>query len=201
MLNKKRSQLWVKIVAIVVAGAFALGAAISYLGSYGGGSSQQARDGQLPAGDQQAEALVNQLRRQVTATPTDSVLWVQLGNAYFDWGDAQQRDKRQLQANANFALAADAYRKGLRYGGDDPNVRTDMATALFYGGEAAPATKEIEAVLKKYPKHENALLNSGVFYANSGQSAKARASWTRYLALYPKGQGADFVKQQLGNLK
>jgi cytochrome c-type biogenesis protein CcmH/NrfG len=189
-------------VAIVVAGAFALGVAISYLGSPGGGSNQQTQGGQPTAADQQAEALVNQLRRQVTATPTDSVLWVQLGNAYFDWGDAQQRDNRQLQANANFSLAADAYAKGLSYGKkDDPNVRTDMATALFYAGESATAIKEIESVLKKNPRHENALLNSGVFYANSGQPAKARVSWTRYLALYPKGQGVDFVKQQLTNLK
>lgn len=201
MLNKKQSQLWVKIVAIVVAGTFALGVAISYLGGSGGGSNQQTQDGTLTAADQQAEALVNQLRRQVTATPTDSVLWVQLGNAYFDWGDAQQRDNRQLQANANFTLAADAYRKGLSYGKDDPNVRTDMATALFYSGDSSTAIREIEAVLKKSPKHENALLNSGVFYANSAQPAKARERWTQYLALYPTGQGADFVKQQLGNLK
>lgn len=200
MLNKKQSQLWVKIVAIVVAGTFALGVAISYLGN-SGGQQQQGQDGQLTAADQQAEALVNQLRRQVTATPTDSVLWVQLGNAYFDWGVAQQKDERQLQANANFELAADAYRKGLANGKDDPNVRTDMATALFYGGDATTAIREIEIVLKKNPKHENALLNSGVFYANSGQPAKARSSWTRYLQLYPTGQGADFVKQQLGNLK
>jgi len=200
VLNKNRANLWVKIVALTVTAAFVAVAALSLVNPGGqppadSGSSAQDSD------DQQALQLVTQLQQQLRANPTSTALLVELGNTYFNWADKQQQAKRSLQAQSNFALAADAYTRALGQGKDDPGVRTDLSTALFYSGDTTQAIAQGERVLKNNPTFPNALLNTGIFYASSGDSARARGLWQRYLKVAPTGGGADFVKQQLSNLK
>lgn len=199
LLDKRKANLWVQIVAVAVAAAFiALGA--FQLVDFSGGP-QQPRTSGTDAADQQALQLITQLQAQLSANPTSTALLEQLGNAYYDLANTQAQSERQVLAKANFELAVDSYAKVLKARSKDTDVRTDMATALYYSGDTGRAIVEIEKVLKLDPKHQNALFNAGVFYRTAGDTGKARGAWQRYLEFYPNSQGAQQVKSQLSQLK
>ena len=54
---------------------------------------------------------------------------------------------------------------------------------------------------KAKPDFSQVWLNLGVFYANSGQTAKAIAAFERYVKLDPKGQNVAFAQEQIKTLK
>lgn len=201
MLNKKQANLWVKIVALVIAIAFIAIGAVGLIqpGMNLPPANQQSSQGS--AADQQAQQMVIALQGQLKANPTSVVLQRQLANAYDDWGRRQLNENRQQPAQTNFLLAADAYRKVLGKTPKDTNVRTDFATALFYSGDASGAITQVGIVLKEKPTHQGALMNAGVFYATVGNSAKARELWQKYLQLYPNTPQATEIKKLLANLK
>lgn len=213
MLDKRRAGLWVKIVAIVVAGAFIatlIPAALDYVR----GSRGQGAQGQDTDVDRRYAPVVQQLQTQLRSNPTSTALLVQLGNAYLDWGIAQQQEQAgqgqsdlaqqqavQAKAQANLALAAEHYGRALKADPKNGDVRTDRAISLFYLGKSDEAIREVQRVLRENPDHENALFNAGIFYAEARNVTKAREVWQRYLKLVPTGQQAEFVRQRLSQLK
>ena len=94
--------------------------------------------------DQQAAPLVSQLK----AKPGDPVLLAQVGNIYYD-------------AHL-FKEATDYYARSLEGDPKNTDVRTDMATAYWYLGDADRALAEFDRVLKQQPNKANALLNRGI---------------------------------------
>jgi len=198
MLNKKQANMWVKIVALAVAAAFIAIGALSLVNP-GGPALNTAT--QASSEDQQTQQLITQLQGQLAANPTSTALLLQLGNTYYDLGRQQVEAKKQVLAQTNFELAVDSYKKVLKQRPKDADVRTDMATAMYYAGQTQQAVAQVARVLKEKPNHENALINGGIFYADAGKKDDARRLWNRYLSLYPQGQGAAQVRQMLSQLK
>lgn len=202
MLDKRQARLWVKIVAIVVAGAFVATLVPAALENIQGSQSNGDRPKESPQ-DRQYSSLAVQLQAQLKANPTSTALLVQLGNMYLDWGAAKQQEEPPDQAAAQsyLTLSAQYYGRALKNEPDDGDARTDRAIALFYTNKVEEAIKEGERVLKTEPEHQNALFNLGIFYAQAGNSPKAREAWQKYLSLVPTGEQADFVRDRLTQLK
>lgn len=205
MLDKRKANVWVKLVALVIAVAFvAYYALILISGGSTGGSAKSTATTKTgtTAEEQQYLDLIAQHQQLLASSPTSTSLLVQLGNDYFDLANAEANAKKTVMAEGNFRLAAEEYGRYLKLKPKDANARTDRAIALFYAGNVQGAIAEAQTVLKADPSHDKAMFNLGIFYADgAGDSAKAREIWQRYLKLYPAGPGADFVKKRLANLK
>jgi cytochrome c-type biogenesis protein CcmH/NrfG len=127
--------------------------------------------------DKQAEPLLAELK----SSPNDPQLLYKVGNIYYD---TQQ-----------FPEAIQYYQKALAANPDAVDVRTDMATAYFYTGETDRALAEINEVLKKDPKHANALFNQGMYLWKGKMDIKsAVASWKKLLETNPNYEHRDQVE-------
>jgi predicted Zn-dependent protease len=127
-------------------------------------------------------------------------------NAYYDWAvSVEQKDATAAasgQVTPLWANARDYYKKALAVRSGSPTVTVDMSITMFYSGDATGAIGTIEGVLAKQPTMPQALLNAGIFYANTGQTAKATDVWTRYQkAPGTDAQGLAYVRQRLAALK
>ena len=118
--------------------------------------------------DKQAEPLLAQLKDK----PTDPQLLYNIGNIYYD--------------TQNYPEAIAYYEKSLAQNPKSPDVRTDMATAMFYSGDPDKALAEFDVVLKDNPNHANALFNQGmVRWKGKMDVAGAVASWKKLLQVNP----------------
>lgn len=130
--------------------------------------------------DKQAEAALNQLK----AKPSDPALLVQVANIYYD---AQQ-----------FKDAIDYYARALQSTPDNTNVRTDMATAYWYLGDADRALTEFDRVLKQEPRKTNALFNRGIVRWQGKMDVKgALADWEALLRTDPNYPERPKVEQMM----
>jgi tetratricopeptide (TPR) repeat protein len=203
VLDKRKANVWVKVVALVIAVAFvAYYALLLIQASPGGAPSAKAKGQTTYPEDDPYLALISQHSQLLKNDPKNPSLMLQVGNDYFDLANEQGRatPPRQVMAQSNFRLAADTYGRYLALKPKDLSARTDRSIAMFYAGDTNGAIAEIKKVLTADPKFEQGLFNLGIFYANAGDSTNAKAVWGRYLDLYPKGQAADWVKQQLVKL-
>ena len=94
--------------------------------------------------DAKAAPLLDQLKEN----PTDTTLLTNLGNLYYD---SQQ-----------YTIAIGFYGRALKIKPSDADVRTDMATAYWYTGDADTAIAEFNKVLDSQPELPNALFNRGL---------------------------------------
>jgi cytochrome c-type biogenesis protein CcmH/NrfG len=128
--------------------------------------------------DKQAEPLLNELKTK----PTDAVLLAEVGNVYYD---AQQ-----------FNDAIDFYSRSLQSDPKNTNVRTDLATALWYVGDADRAIAEFDRVLKQEPNKVNALFNRGMVKWQGKIDVKgAVADWETLLKVDPNYPQRPKVEQ------
>jgi tetratricopeptide (TPR) repeat protein len=153
---------------------------------------------------------VTALTATAASNPTSYTAQVNLGNAYFDWaqtlstpaqGASQISTEAAQAAGPLWVSSKDAYAKAVKIKPGDPAVETDFSIVTFYSGETSAAILIGESVIKRQPSFSQAWLNLGVFYANSGQDAKAIAAFERYLKLDPKGQNVTFAQDQIKSLK
>jgi len=158
------------------------------------GQSQDAMPGAMGApvtaaqlrrmADKQAEPILNELKSR----PTDAALLAQAGNIYYD---VQQ-----------FNEAIDFYSRSLQSDPSNTNVRTDMATALWYVGEADHAIAEFDRVLKQEPNKGNALLNRGIVKWQSKMDVKgAIADWEALLKVDPNYPQRPKVEQLIAEAR
>lgn len=163
---RKRSKVVVAGVAII-----GLALALSSLApimSYLATSSPQPQSATAPlSADQKVEFAG--LEAAAQANPKDHTAWITLGNAHFDAG--------------NFPKAAEVYAKALTLSPKNPDVRTDMATALFYQGKSAEAITEYHRAITDAPTHLNAHVNLGIVYRSTGNASDAKAHWSKALGL------------------
>jgi cytochrome c-type biogenesis protein CcmH/NrfG len=134
--------------------------------------------------DAQAAPLLDRLK----SDPNNPALLVSIGNLYYD---AQQ-----------YPIAIDYYSRTLKARPADADVRTDMATAYWYMGNADAALAEFNKALTYAPNNPNTLFNRGlVKLQGKRDGAGAVADWEKLLAANPNYERKDKVKQMIAEAK
>jgi tetratricopeptide (TPR) repeat protein len=198
-LDKKKSAWWVKTTAWIVALAFIGWMVFSLVPTlnWGGPSPQPIDQTELQFSDQ-----AKNLEGYVRTNPTDTKGWTELGNVYFDWGSyLASHQERTTEAASKFAQAISFYQKSLELDPDNPDVQTDLASALFYTGQVEGALKELEKVIEKNPQHENANFNKALILELSGQTQAAIEAWEKFIERFPNTRNTERAKARLAALK
>ncbi len=134
--------------------------------------------------DKQAEPLLAQLQ----ADPNNPELLAKIGNIYYD---TQQ-----------FPPAIDYYQRSLKNRPGDASVRTDMATAYWYAGNADTALTEFKRALADEPNKPNTLFNMGVVQWQGKMDIQgAMATWQKLLDTNPNYEGKEKVVELMAQVK
>jgi len=134
--------------------------------------------------DMQAAPLLERLKSE-SKNPD---LLAAIGNIYYD---AQQ-----------YPAAVDFYGLALKGKPAEASVRTDMATAYWYMGNADTAIAEFNKALTYAPNNPNTLFNLGlVKWQGKKDIDGAVADWKKLLAANPNYQGKDKVEQMMAEAK
>jgi cytochrome c-type biogenesis protein CcmH/NrfG len=151
----------------------------------GGAANVQPTPEQLKKmADTQAAPLIEKLK----SDPNNPDLLSSIGNFYYD---AQQ-----------FPAAVDYYGRALKAKPSDAAVRTDMATAYWYMGNADTAIAEFNRALTYEPNKPNTLFNLGlVKWQGKMDINGAVADWEKLLATNPNYEGKDKVEQMIAEAK
>lgn len=148
------------------------------------GSNQPSSEQMRHMADKQAAPLMEQLK----SDPANAKLLAQVANIYYD---TQQ-----------FPVAIDYYQRVLQVTPKDASVRTDMATAIWYTGNADSAIAEFNRALNDEPNKPNALFNLGVVQWQGKMDIKsALASWQRLLDTNPNYEGKTKVLELIAQVK
>lgn len=134
--------------------------------------------------DTQAAPLLARLKLE----PANAELLAQLGNVYYD---AQQ-----------FPTAVNYYQQSLKVKPDDSSVRTDMATAYWYLGNADTAIVEFNRALAYEPNKPNALFNLGVVEWQGKMNVDAAlAAWQKLLDSNPNYENKAKLLELMAQVK
>lgn len=150
----------------------------------GNGASPASR---LPGSDrlkEMADAQAAPMLDKLKSNPNNPGLLAGIANIYYD---AQQ-----------YPIAIDYYGRTLKASPSDAAVRTDMATAYWYIGNADTAIAEFNKALTYAPNNANTLFNLGlVKWKGKMDAAGAIADWQKLLAANPNYEGRDKVEQMI----
>jgi cytochrome c-type biogenesis protein CcmH/NrfG len=136
------------------------------------------------AADSQAAPLLGQLK----SDSNNFGLLVNVGNIYYD---AKQ-----------YPTAVEYYQRALKQQPNDTSVRTDMATAIWYTGNADRALAEFQKVLSYDPNKANALFNMGIVkWRGKNEAAGAIALWQKLLATSPNFDERAKVEEMIQQAK
>jgi tetratricopeptide (TPR) repeat protein len=137
---------------------------------------------------QMADAQAGPQLDKLKADPNNPDLLTSIGNLYYD---AQQ-----------YPVAVDYYQRALKVRPADAAVRTDMATAYWYLGNADSAIAEFNKALTYAPTNPNTLFNLGlVKWKGKMDAAGALADWQKLLATNPSYPEKDKVEQMMDEVK
>jgi tetratricopeptide (TPR) repeat protein len=135
-----------------------------------------------------ADTQVAPLMAKLKSDGNNAELLTSIGNIYYD---AQQ-----------YTSAVDYYGRALKAKPDVASVRTDMATAYWYIGNADRAIAEYNKVLASAPNNTNALFNRGlVKWRGKKDAAGALADFKKLLAIDPNYAGKAQVDQMTAEAK
>ncbi len=159
----------------------AAGASAPAPAAIGGAPNAQPTSEQLKKmADTQSAPLIEKLK----SDPNNPELLAGVGNFYYD---AQQ-----------YPIAVDYYGRALKAKPSDAGVRTDMATAYWYMGNADDAIAEFNKALTYEPNKPNTLFNRGlVKWQGKMDINGAVADWKQLLATNPNYEGKDKVEQMI----
>ena len=213
-LNKSSTSIGMKIVISLLIFAFIstflYGGIASIVQVFQPNPNQSATTSADPivAAETKFQPQVDALRKLTESDPTSQTPLVNLGNAYFDWAQevskaSQNSTTAAVTAGTLWISAKDTYAQAIKIKPGDPALTIDYAIATFYSGDTAGAIALAVPISESNPTFAQAWLNLGVFYQESGESAKAVAAFSQYLKLDPTGKqgSADFAKKQLDILK
>jgi cytochrome c-type biogenesis protein CcmH/NrfG len=132
--------------------------------------------GQMPSleqmkqmADQKAQPLLAKLK----SDPNNSGLLLQVGNIY--------------RATHQFKDAISYYDKAVQADSKNVAARNEMASCLYYTGDADGALAQLEQSLKDDPKNADALFNLGVIKWDAKRDAKGAVSaWQQLLKSNPE---------------
>jgi len=135
-----------------------------------------------------ADQQVAPLLAKLNANPKDPDTLTSIGNLYYD---AQQ-----------YSVAIDYYNRALQSRPSNASVRTDMATAWWYLGNADEAIAQFNKALTDAPDNPNTLFNLGlVKWQGKHDSAGAIALWKKLLDSNPNYEQKDKVIQMLSDVQ
>ncbi len=127
--------------------------------------------------DQHAEPLVSKLKEN----PSDPKLLIKVGNIYM--GSHQFKD------------AIPYFQKALQSDPRNFAVRADLASCMYYGGDADGALAELQKTLNYDPTHAGTLLNVGIIkWKGKNDTAGAIAAWQKLLKSNPKFERREQVE-------
>lgn len=134
--------------------------------------------------DTQAAPLIDKLKTD----PNNAELLGNIGNLYYD---AQ-----------TFPTAIDYYQRALKIRPSDTGIRTDMATAYWYLGNADTAIAEFQKSLSYDPNKANTLFNLGIVeWQGKMDIDKATATWQKLLDTNPNYEAKDKVLDLMAQAK
>ena len=88
------------------------------------------------------------------------------------------------------------YNKALQVDPRNVNTRTELASSLYYSGDADGALNELQQALKDKPNDVNALFNLGMIkYRGKDDAAGAIAAWQQLLRTHPDLDRKTAVEQ------
>jgi tetratricopeptide (TPR) repeat protein len=135
-----------------------------------------------------ADAQAAPMLKKLKSSSNNPELFTGIGNIYYD---AQQ-----------YPIAVSYYERALRGKPADAAVRTDMATAYWYMGNADEAIAQFNKALTYGPNQPNTLFNRGlVKWQGKKDSAGAVADWEKLLAVDPNYEEKDKVKEMIAEAK
>lgn len=144
-------------------------------------ASQMANPARLK---EMADAQAAPLLEKLKTDPNNPDLLTSIGNIYYDAKE--------------YSAAVDYYGRVLKVKPADVSVRTDMATAYWYMGDADTAMTEFNKALSYDPNSPNALFNRGVVkWKGKADIAGAEADWKKLLAKNPNYAAKDQVEQMM----
>jgi len=101
-----------------------------------------------------------------------------------------------------FDTAATYYQKALQVNPKNVGARTDLASCLFYEGDADGAIAQLEKSLTYEPKHAGTLLNLGVIrWKGKNDATGAIATWQKLLQYYPNFEKKALVEKLIADAK
>jgi cytochrome c-type biogenesis protein CcmH/NrfG len=131
---------------------------------------------------------IAQLEEIVKKDPNNYQAWVQIGNDYYDLGEAQK--------------SVDAYGRALAIKGDDPNVLTDMGVMYRQLKDFPKAVAAFRKAAAASPTHPQSRMNLGVVLMHDmNDKAGAIAAWEDYLRVAPNDPNAQNIRGALQELK
>lgn len=131
---------------------------------------------------------IAQLEDIVKKDPKNYQALVQIGNDYFDLGEAQK--------------SVDAYTKALAIKGDDPNVLTDMGVMYRQLKDFPKALAAFRKAAAAGPTHPQSRLNIGVVLMHDLNDPKgAIAAWEDYLRVAPNDANAENIRRSIEELR
>jgi cytochrome c-type biogenesis protein CcmH/NrfG len=134
--------------------------------------------------DTQAAPLVERLK----SDPKNGDLLANIGNLYYD---AQQ-----------YPTAIEYYQRAVKVQPANTGLRTDMATAYWYTGNADEAIVEFKKALSYEPNKGNTLFNLGIVqWQGKMDSAGALATWQKLLDTNPNYEGKEKVLELIAQVK
>jgi hypothetical protein len=149
----------------------------------GGGTPAQAAAAGPPA---PVQRLLTDLRGRLQRNPKDLAALVNLANLYFDAGKYPQ--------------AIGYYRRALALDPDNPDTRTDFATALHGDGQDLESLRQLDIVLAHRHDFPEALFNEGIVANAIGRRTEAIGAFRAFLKVAPGDQRAGDARAALQNL-
>ena len=149
----------------------------------GGGTPVPAQGAGPPA---PIERLLVDLRGRLQRNPNDLAALVNLADLYFDAG--------------KFTQAIPYYKRAIALDPENPDTRTDYATALHGAGQDVASIHELESVLASHPGFREALFNEGIVANAIGRRSEAIGAFKKFLAVAPNDRRAADARTALQNL-
>jgi len=151
----------------------------------------------MPVFSQQADLMENSLK----SDPKNASLLIQLGNLYYDWGEAEN-SKPGGNPMVKWSAAVDYYRRALDIEPNNVDVRVDMANLLRYMNRAQDAVTEYRQAIKINPKHPQARINLVLTLGEDRKDKKAmEKEYEDLLKAIPEQKSNLALKQQVDTLK
>lgn len=211
-IDKSRTPMWMKVVIVLVALTFVVGIGFSSLAT----ACSTLTPGVTPPPTTSASAtqtvdaialqytpVIQALEASVTADPKNYDLLLAQAQNYYGWGQQVQQSLGESNSGQDVPIwkaASTYYARALAERPGDVPTMGDYAVTLFYSGDVPAAIVQGEKVRVADPKFGPNLFNLGIFYANSGDTVKAKAAFEAYLVVEPAGDMAQSAKDNIANL-
>jgi tetratricopeptide (TPR) repeat protein len=211
-IDKSRTSPFMKAVIIFVAATFVVGIGFSSMATTCSSATPTGSPTTAPSTSTtqtidaiglQFTPIIKAAETSLTADPKNYDLLVAQAQNYYGWGQQVQEALKGAGSGQDTPIwkaASTYYARALAIKSGDVATMGDYAVTLFYSGDTAAAIVEGEKVKAADPKFAPNIFNLGIFYASSGDNAKAKAAFEAYLVLAPQGDMAQAAKDNIAAL-